>query len=60
MRLRKYHISLWPNNQPPIYKGCIKAKNIKNARKNAKQIFKGNKDALEILNFTAEDITFPF
>lgn len=56
--MRKYYISLWPNNQPPIYKGCIRAKNIKNARKNAKQIFKGDKDALEILSITTKDITF--
>lgn len=56
--MRKYHISLWPNNQPPIYIGCIRAKNIKNARKNAKQDFRGDKDALEILRVTTKDIPF--
>ena len=57
MRLRKYYISLWPNNQHPISYGTVKAENIKIAKYAVKQALKKDKDALKIFRVTSRDIT---
>jgi hypothetical protein len=57
MKLRKYYVSLWPNNQPPIFIGTLRAKDKKNATKEAKKRLDLTINQQKDLQVTTKDIT---